>query len=92
MENATMSTQYFYAEMTDTFGGEPNYCWVHRFKVKASSMRSAIAKVARETGHRFRIDCNYGDMARYNARKATVCVFLTYFDEDQARHYSLKEI
>ena len=27
---------HYYIEMTDTFGGEANYCWVNRFIVRAS--------------------------------------------------------
>jgi hypothetical protein len=28
-------------EVTDTFGGEANYCWVSRYTVKAKSIRGA---------------------------------------------------
>ncbi len=28
---------HYFIEMTDTFGGEANYCWVHRFIVSAST-------------------------------------------------------
>lgn len=31
-----MKNTYF-VEVTDTFGGEANYCWVRRYKVSASS-------------------------------------------------------
>lgn len=32
----------FYIEVTDTFGGEPNYCWVKRGTTQASSRRGLI--------------------------------------------------
>jgi len=44
----------FYFEMTDTFGGELNYCWLHRFTVKAKNIRGALIKLSRETGFNFR--------------------------------------
>lgn len=44
----------FYFEMTDTFGGELNYCWLHRFTVNAKSVRGALNKISRETGLHFR--------------------------------------
>jgi hypothetical protein len=68
-------------EVTDTFGGEANYCWVKRYTIRARSMRGAISKVARATGYRFRLDAAYGDMARYNARSAAVCAFVEYAGE-----------
>ena len=45
-----MKHEIFIIEVTDTYGGEANYCWVHRFKVRASSTMGAIRKVGREMG------------------------------------------
>jgi hypothetical protein len=70
----------FEAEVTDTFGGEANYCWVRRFQAKTA--RGAIARAARETGYRFRKVADYGDSARYNARGACVCAFVTWIDTE----------
>lgn len=45
--------QTFDVEVTDTFGGEANYCWVRRhvFQAPAGSSRSALVRRAkRETG------------------------------------------
>ena len=46
-----MKTYYF--EMTDTFGGELNYCWLERFIIKANTLRGAINKLSRHTGLKF---------------------------------------
>jgi len=44
-----MKNQYF-IEMTDTFSGEANYCWVNRFIVSASTPRGAMRRVTARTG------------------------------------------
>lgn len=44
----------FYFEVTDTFGGELNYCWLNRFVIKAKSLRGALNKLSRHTGLKFR--------------------------------------
>ena len=44
----------FYFEMTDTFGGELNYCWLRRFIIKAKTFRGALSKLSRHTGLKFR--------------------------------------
>jgi len=68
-------------EVTDTFSGEANYCWVHRYKVKAKSILGAAQKLSRLEGLNFRKD--YGDnmSARYNAQGACICAFITYSEE-----------
>lgn len=65
-----MSSQTFFMEMTDTFGGELNYCWINRFIVNAKSIRGAIQKVARETGFNFRFNG-----AHYKAKNACIAVY-----------------
>lgn len=42
--------QFYFVEVTDTFGGEANYSWVKRLKVKANTMRGAVNKVSRDSG------------------------------------------
>lgn len=64
-------------EVTDTFGGEANYCWVLRFSVRAASPVGAIRIAAKKTGFRFRKVADFGDCIRYNAKHATVCAFVT---------------
>lgn len=46
--------QEFLIYITDTFGGELNYCWVTKFKVSATTERGAVWKIARATGLKFR--------------------------------------
>ena len=77
----------FFVEVTDTYAGDANYCWVHRFKVHATTFRGAIRKVSREMGlPSARINGNYGDMARYDFKGAAICAFVTDY-EDQAENY-----
>ena len=83
----------YYVEMTDTFGGEANYCWIKRFKVTANSMQHAMSKVSRETGYHYRKVYDTGDFTRYNARNACICCFIEYFDSDiQSRMYYVKDL
>ena len=67
-------------EITDTFGGEANYCWVKRYQVKAKSILGAVQKIAREHGGGWRVDYNDGDSARYNLQGACVCMFVSFDD------------
>jgi len=71
----------YFIEMTDTFGGEANYCWVNRFLVSASSERGAIGKVTRRTGYRARgVGCG-----RYDVPRCAICYFVEWVDADQAK-------
>jgi hypothetical protein len=40
----------FNLEVTDTFGGEPNYCWVKRGPTKATSRRGVIRALKKLAG------------------------------------------
>jgi hypothetical protein len=75
---------FYYVEFTDTYGGDANYCWVRRYKVKARTKIGAIRKAAREMGYsgRMYIDGDFGDMARYNVRNAAVCAFVSWYDAE----------
>ena len=77
----------FFVEVTDTYGGEANYCWVHRFKVHATTFRGAIRKVSREMGFSARLNGDFGDMARYDFKGAAICAFVMPY-EDQAEQYT----
>ena len=59
-------------ELTDTFGGEANYCWVRRYNVRATTPRGAISKLSRETGYSFQAE----GAGRYNSHGACVCAFV----------------
>lgn len=61
----------FYFEMTDTFGGELNYSWIRKFKVKAKSIRGALQIISRMTGFNFRKDFNN----QYKAKNACIALY-----------------
>ena len=75
----------YYVEVTDTFGGEANYRWVHRFKVTASTERGAMRKIDRRLHYSggVRKDYDTGDIQRWVWRNACVCAFVEWYD-DQA--------
>lgn len=79
------TTEIYFIELTDTYGGEANYSWVSRFKVHASSIVSAVRKVSKQTGLNFRKDYDTGELARYNSKSGATCLFVSVY-EDQAEH------
>ena len=71
-------------EITDTFGGEANYCWVKRWTVK--SERQAILQAAAEIrsfGCKRTVVDRYGDGAtiRPPANGPCVVAFVSWVDE-----------
>ena len=86
--------EYFFVEMTDTYGGESNYSWVNRFIVKASTMRGAMCKVSREVGSRTRKVMDCGDFQRYDVTGVCICFFVNYADDVEALRtmYKVKEL
>jgi hypothetical protein len=72
---------FFAVEVTDTFGGDANYCWVRRYKIRATTTRGAIGKTP-AWGNGWRADYNDGETARYNASGAAVCAFVSRFDPE----------
>ena len=78
-----MAKHQYVCEMTDTFSGEANYCWVKRVIVNASTRRGAIIKAAAHFGVSGRIrktmDC--GDMTRHDVQGAAICIFTNDADE-----------
>lgn len=77
--------QTFLIYITDTFGGELNYSWVTKFKVKANTERGAVCKVAKETGLNFRND--FAEI--YKAKQA--CVGLVIEDDIEFPSYDYSE-
>ena len=70
-----MKNRYF-IEMTDTFSGEANYCWVNRFLVSASSPRGAMRRVCARTGDTVRdVGCD-----RWDSTRGCVCYFVEWVD------------
>ncbi len=51
-----MTKQTYYIEVTDTFGGDLNYCWIRRYAVKATSERGAMRVVGNHAGYALRND------------------------------------
>jgi hypothetical protein len=68
-------------EITDTYGGEANYCWVDRYTVEAVSELGAIQIVSEREGYAWRKEWDAGDCTRYNAVYACVCCFISWHDE-----------
>ena len=70
LKNGVIKMNTYQFEITDTFGGEANYCWARHYQVEANSLHGALCKVSKETGYNF----NY-DGARYDAKGCCVCMF-----------------
>lgn len=70
--------QKFDFTVTDTFCGEPNFCWVQRHTIEAKSPLGAVQKLAKITGLKWRKQGDSGDCARYDAKNAAVCAFLNF--------------
>lgn len=91
----SQTENYYQVEITDTFGGEANYSWVRRYKVKAKSRRSALIKISKETGLKFR---HYYDIPdenftqRYNAKGACICMFIGNMYTENSDDYEREEI
>lgn len=53
--------------VTDTFAGEANYCWVHRYEIKASSSQRALRKALRLSGYNPGVISDFSCKARVAA-------------------------
>lgn len=71
----------FFVEITDTFAGEANYSWATHHKVRASSMRGAMSRIARSSGLHWRKVGDYGDHARYDSKSGATCAFISVWDD-----------
>jgi hypothetical protein len=78
--------QVFYFEMTDTYGGELNYCWLKRFKITAKNLKGALIKLSRETGFNFRNNGLY-----YKAKTACIGAYELEFFEPEHNQYWLEK-
>jgi hypothetical protein len=70
-------------EWTDTFGGEANYCWVKRLRVKANSHKHAMQIARKEwgiSGTRGRF-CENGDQADWRPYRICWVIFSTWAEE-----------
>jgi hypothetical protein len=72
-------------EVTDTFGGEANYCWVRRGTTRANSRRGKIQAAKQVAGWDCRVKVyEYGDMMEIRpVETAGMCqvAFVTWADE-----------
>jgi hypothetical protein len=78
----------YHIEVTDTYGGEANYCWKRDFIVEASSSLGAITKLAKSEGSGWRKNWDSGDTVRYNLQGACICAFVSYLDESAASSFN----
>lgn len=51
-----MKRKTYYIEVTDTFSGELNYCWIRRYAVRATTERGAMRVVGQHEGFALRND------------------------------------
>ena len=80
----------FLVEITDTFGGEANYSWVTRHKVRASTARGAIVRVNKDSELGFRWAYDMGDCVRYDSKSGATCAFDEEWDDERMAdtHYN----
>ncbi len=79
-----MKNRYF-IEMTDTFSGEANYCWVNRFIVSASSHRGAMRKVCARTGDMVQCVDRYNDPQTWDSTIGCIRYFVEWIDDEQVK-------
>lgn len=79
---------YYFVEITDTFGGEANFSWVTRHKVRASSVRGAVWRVSRDSGMSWRKAYDTGAMARYDSKSGATCLFVSEWSDDEHTQHS----
>ncbi len=71
----------FECEYTDTFGGEPNYCWVNRFKVQAETMAGAVRKAKAHVGLTG-VRCRREDLTDYVALYPNGCNTALFINDE----------
>lgn len=78
---------HFFVEVTDTFGGDANYSWVTRHKIKAKTIRGAIVRLNRDSGLGFHKTLDCGDMVRYDSKSGATCAFIDPWDDESHGHF-----
>jgi hypothetical protein len=73
----------FDIEMTDTYGGEANYCWVVRDTIKAKTMSGALRAFKRKHGIKARTRKEYSSVeyGRYKVVNHNVCIFVSWGEQ-----------
>lgn len=80
----------YFAEYTDTYGGEANYSWVRRAYVKANNMREAMMRARKEfglTGVRGDITGTYGDESHWVPRGCCTVLMVRWDDTPEEHRY-----
>jgi hypothetical protein len=82
----------YFAEYTDTFGGETNYSWVRRVYVEtADNANQALRKARGElglTGVRGDIVADYGDEKHWKPRGCCTLLMVRWDDTPPEHRYS----
>jgi hypothetical protein len=78
----------YHIEVTDTFGGEANYCWRKQWLVTASSARGAITKLAKAEGSGWRMAWDCGDTVRYDLKGSCICAFVMWIDDSMVSSFN----
>lgn len=83
-----------FAEYTDTFGGEPNYCWVRRAVFNAPSnasprvlLKRARAAVGLGRGVRGDVTFDQGDELHWVPRGCCTILMVSWCDDEQAARH-----
>jgi len=74
---------HYFVEMTDTYGGEANYCWVNRFIVRASSPRGAMRRVCTRTGDRVQCVDRYNEPQTWDSSIGCIRYFVEWIDDER---------
>lgn len=82
MAKSKKQKERFYFHLTDTFGGETNYCWIKRYWVDAYSLHGALCIISRELGYNFTLVYD----GLYHAKGA--CIALLLEDWETIDYYS----
>ena len=70
-------------EHTDTFGGEANYCWAHRYEIPDAS-RLALIRRAKALCGLTGVRCDvtsFGDMYEIRPRGLCQVLFVSWLDQ-----------
>jgi len=71
-------------EITDTFGGEANYCWVHRYEIESDwdnnrKLLRDIRKIADiNKGVKLDLVVDSGQLKQWNFRGSPICLMVSW--------------
>lgn len=77
----------FFVEITDTFGGEANYGWVRRYRVRAKTPRGAMRKLTQKGEGGWSLQFDDGDCARFDAHHCCKCAFVSEWQPHHAEAF-----